>query len=491
MHLLSNRPSSLLGSIIFGRSALRCDSQRASASGWRVSVMRLSRTSFVGLVLITLAMAGLPGLTGCGGGSSNNNASTPLSPSTLPQACSGQSLIGIDPGHNIAFIAIYALDAAHNAQLAVVDLTVGAASPIIATVSLVGSEEPISVVYNPSNQTMLAEARDPANRVHIYEISTSEVQVEGSIVATGLTDSGMSGGMVEDFKRNRAIVGGDTVLGLLDTSVSPPLWNPASIVNLEGMGITLDSIAVNSDTALLFISSLGANLLIDTSRVPLMMPVGFQIDPNESFSNGVAFDFKTNILFQSQMNGADSSYAFNFNTLNMEAMPAYASNVYIGGLGTLPPTGQGPGGLTVVNCVNHQGLVVDQFGQNLKLIQLPKLPPTGGLDNNGQPGSGTSPDAASAYTIAAALIPKGMVDGKPTQLGVVDNPSSLAIDPVRNLGYMLADTVPAAHPWMPGAATPLFLVRVALSNPVFGASPTGGVDHHTFWNPASAAIPMP
>ncbi len=147
-----------------------------------------------------------------------------------------------------------------------------------------------------------------------------------------------------------------------------------------------------------------------------MMPVGFQIDPNESFSNGVAFDFKTNILFQSQINGSDSSYAFNFNTLNIEAMPAYASNVYIGGLGTLPPTGQGPGGLAVVNCINHQGLVVDQFGQNLKLIQLPKARPAGGLDKNGQPGSGASPDAASAYTIAAALIPKGMVDGKPTQL---------------------------------------------------------------------------
>ncbi len=178
--------------------------------------MRLSRAGLVGLALISLAMAGLPGLTGCGssGGSSNNNASTPLSTGTLPQACSGQSLIGIDPAHNLAFVAIYALDAAHNAQLAVVDLTVGAANPVVDTVSLVGSVEPISVVYNPNNRTMLAEARHPANRVHIYEISTSEVVVESSIVATGLTDSGMSGGTVEDFKHNRAIVAGDTALGL-------------------------------------------------------------------------------------------------------------------------------------------------------------------------------------------------------------------------------------------------------------------------------------
>ena len=70
-------------------------------------------------------------------------------------------------------------------------------------------------------------------------------------------------------------------------------------------------------------------------------------------------------------------------------------------------------------------------------------------------------------------------------------PGSLAIDPERNLAYMLADTNQTPHPWDPGSATPLFLVRVDLSQPVFGASPTGGIDGNTFWNPASAAIPMP
>jgi hypothetical protein len=141
--------------------------------------------------------------------------------------------------------------------------------------------------------------------------------------------------------------------------------------------------------------------------------------------------------------------------------------------------------------VSHQGFIADQFGQNFKLIQLPRSPVKGGLDNNGQPGTKTLPNDSSAYTIAASVIPMGDVDGVPTQLGVVDDPGSLAIDPVRNLAYMLADTDPAFHPWDPGADTPLFLIRVDLSRPVFGASPTGGVDGKTFWDPASAAIPMP
>jgi hypothetical protein len=85
----------------------------------------------------------------------------------------------------------------------------------------------------------------------------------------------------------------------------------------------------------------------------------------------------------------------------------------------------------------------------------------------------------------------GDVSGMPTQLVAIDDPGSLAIDPERDLAYMLADTNQTQHPWGPGSPTPLFLVRVDLSQPVFGASPTGGIDGKTFWNPTSAAILMP
>ena len=68
---------------------------------------------------------------------------------------------------------------------------------------------------------------------------------------------------------------------------------------------------------------------------------------------------------------------------------------------------------------------------------------TDSLNNNGQPGSGTRPDADSVYTIAAAIIPKGLVKGTPVQLGVLGIPPGLAINPARNLAYLLADASPA------------------------------------------------
>jgi hypothetical protein len=440
--------------------------------------------------LLALAMCQAIALMACGSDNNSPSASPTPTPVPFPQACSGQSLIAIDPVHNVGYVAIYQLDGSGDAQLAVVDLTVGAGNPVLKTIPLIGSVQPISEVYNPNGPSILAEARDAGNVVHIYEIDPASESVVSSIIAAGLSDTGMSGGMVENFVSNQAIVAGTSDLGILDTSTSPPTWNHASVIDLADMEITIDSMALDSFTGLLFVSNLGNNIVIDTGDAPLA-PIVFQIDPNESLSNGVAFDIGTNILFQSQMNKSDSSYAFNFGKVNLTASPAFANNVYIGGLGFLDPVGQGPGGMAIVNCVTHQGFIADQFGQNFKLIQLPKAQVKGGLDNNGQPGTDTRPNKSSAYTIAASILPVGIVSGRPTQLVAIDDPGSLAIDPERNFVYMLADTNPTVHPWDPGSTTPLFLVRVDLSQPVFGGSPTGGVDGITFWNPASAAIPMP
>ncbi len=96
----------------------------------------------------------------------------------------------------------------------------------------------------------------------------------------------------------------------------------------------------------------------------------------------------------------------------------------------------------------------------------------GGLDNNGQPGTKTRPNRSSAYTIAAESNPMGDVSGRQTQLVVIDDPSPLAIDPERNLAYMLADTESDAASVEPGSpATPLFLVRVDLSQSGFWCEP--------------------
>ena len=106
----------------------------------------------------------------CGSDNNSPSAAPTPTPVPFPQACSGQSLIAIDPVHNVGYVAIYQLDGSGNAQLAVVDLTVGAGNPVLKTISLIGSVQPISEVYNPNGPSILAEARDAGNVVHIYEI---------------------------------------------------------------------------------------------------------------------------------------------------------------------------------------------------------------------------------------------------------------------------------------------------------------------------------
>src|SRR5262249_54376076 len=137
----------------------------------------------------------------------------------------------------------------------------------------------------------------------------------------------------------------------------------------------------------------------------------------------------------------------------------------------------------------HQGIIVGEFGQNLKLIQLPPAAFSGAPNNNGQPGSGTKPDAHSAYTFSATVIPKGDVNGTPTQLGAVGDPNSLTIDPSRNQVYMLADTIPEFHGWQGGTTTPLFLIRMDMSKPVLGATPANAEGPQ--WTPDSVAIRLP
>jgi len=420
---------------------------------------------------------------------------TPV-PTPPPAACSGQGLIGIDPVNNIGYVPIYALDKSGNAQLAVVDLKVGAASPILKEISLAGSDQPLAVAFNPNNNTMLAEARSSAtNNITVYEISTSTQSVTNSVPATGLSQTGTGGGIVENADTNTAFVAGDFTLGLLDTSKSPPVWNPASVVSTDFM----DSFSVNSKTGIMFIASDSRNSIIDTTKSPLA-PISFT---SFATDDGNGFDIATNIALVSQEVGADTTTAINFATLSISAGSATAENVLVpsvcpGGAASCSnnqsgkaPFGEGPGGQAVINCSTHQAVVADEFGQNIKLVQLPSAPVAGALNNNGRPGSGTTPDAASVFTIAAAIIPQATIGGTPTQLGIVGDPNSLSVDPGHNFAYMLADTNPDFHEWTIGSTLPLFLVRVDLSAPVPGANPNGGVDGKTFWTPVSNLIPMP
>jgi len=456
------------------------------------SKSRAQKMAGLAVTLLALVAAGfLTILNGCSGGSSavdnggHHHPATPTPTAVPPAACSGQAILAIDPVANVAYVPIYTLDGSGNAQLAVVDLTVGATSPILKEISLVGSVQGLGATYNPNNKTILALGIDSSTNLKVYEIDTTTQAVTGSLAITGVTGEPSRGGIIEDFTVNKAYVAGYNQFAVLDTSVSPPTLDP-TITSVSPS--FYDSFSINIATGIMFISGDGTNAIVPLTTTPLV---------SENFSDafattdGNAFDPTTNILLLTNEVGADNSWVFNFATLDTTTPPATALNVAVPGLGTAPPLGEGPGGMAAINCTTHQGVVGDEFGQNFKLIHLPTAPITGAPDNNGQPGSGTTADANSAYTIAAALIPMGLVTGTETQLGMIGDPNSLAVDSGHNFMYAEADTDPNFHGWDPGSTTPLFLIRVDLSAPVLGASPTGGPDGHTFWTPTEEAIPLP
>jgi hypothetical protein len=343
---------------------------------------------------------------------------------------------------------------------------------------------------------MYIESETSLGGVEIVEVDTNTQMVTNVVPTPGLTGT-FFGGMLEDPMRNIAFVAGVNQIGILDTSMSPPVWNAASVVSTFGT----DSLSYNLNTHILFISADGiTNQTIDTTAAPPLVPMSFQ--STFGITDGNAFDVGTNILGLSQEVGADQIWAFNFGffaagTAPFVLVPPVCPSGGPGPcLSEMAPIGEGPGGQLVINCQTHQAVVMDEFGQNLKLVQLPVAPVggTGALDNNGRPCSGIPADTASVYTISETVIPKGLVGMTLTQLGAIGDPNSLTIDPANNFAYMLADTIPFFHSWTPGSTTPLFLIRVDLSAPVSGASPLGGCDGSTFWTPASpptAAIRMP
>src|SRR5713101_7402661 len=106
------------------------------------------RPQLFGFVALSLVMALILGA--CGPDSPSRSAKlapvtptpTPTpTPGPSPQICSGQSgsgqsLVGIDPINNVGYAPLIALDGSGNAQIETVDLTVGAASPLLGTLTL-------------------------------------------------------------------------------------------------------------------------------------------------------------------------------------------------------------------------------------------------------------------------------------------------------------------------------------------------------------------
>lgn len=478
-------------------------------------------------VVVVLALAFTGAFTlggGCDpcpkcGGHGRRTATVTATPSSTPtiiqRSSSGQGLIGIDTNRNIGYVPIYPFDNSGNSQLAVMDLNpTTTATPTATPTAVAGAVpaaagqtfkllkllslpatgenhtiQPIACTFNVITDMIFCEGRENDSTVNVYQIDAKTQNLINTIPAVVgpnvITQDGFFGGIIANPLNNTVVVAGTSSLGLLDSSTNPPAFVSNTFVDLSSSTGGTDSLSLNFETNLVLVSSDGSLAVVDMSqRPPVVSP--FQ---NSGFgtTDGCAFDTSTNMVIISP-EFQDTAFAFNFSELNLTQ--GTAPNVQVPGLGFTPPVGEGPGGQAVINGSTHQFVIADEFGQNVRLGQLPVTKITGAPDNNGQPGTGTQPDANSAFTIAAALIAQGDVSGTPTQLGIVGDPNSLTMDPALNFAYVLADTDPQFHSWSGGTAgstTPLFLIRIDLSKPVFGGSSTGT----TQWNPDQIVVQMP
>ncbi|MGZ5733726.1 MAG: hypothetical protein ACXWJA_16695 [Caldimonas sp.] len=378
----------------------------------------------------------------------------PAAIKTLPS----QGLIAIDTINNVGYVPIYTKDATGNGQIAVVNLDVAATNPIVKLISLPGTSTAIASNFFADNGRVYVLAANGAGNLFVHVIKASDNTVEFSVAATGVDFQGSFGGVIVDGKRQHVIVAGTSAIGLLDISTATPTWQAASVINVGGT----DSFSLNSETGVIFVSSDGSMKTIDSTVTPMTQRV---YADSLGTTDGVAFDSLTGLMvitpeFQ------DLAYV-----INMNEQPATgtgpAPKLSVPGIGFSAPVGEGPGGQVAVNVLTHQALVADEFGHNLRLVQMPTASITG------------APTAANAFTVAATILPKPMINGTATQLGMRGDPNSVTIDPARNFGYVLADTQPSFHGF--NVNFPLFLIRVNLAGAAVG----------TPWTPSMQAIQMP
>lgn len=381
-------------------------------------------------------------------------ASVPTALKTTPS----QGLIAVDTGRNVGYVPLYTFDGAGNAQFAVINLARSAANPVIKLISLVGSNRPVAASFNPENGMAYLEAATSGGAVKVYVVDGTQTAnadmalnypVVQTITMTGVTHSGMFGGIIANPLSKQVVVAGSYNMALLDISGVSAVQIPNTITSVSGT----DSIALNMTNGILFNSSDGSRQIIDTVVNPTLSSLAIYSFGSPGFTNdGIAVDPATDTWVLSQEVGSEQSFVFNFAgltaaTANTAPYLTIATNTWTS------PRGEGPGGQTAINVQTHQAVVADEFGHNFRVLQLPKTSYNG------------TPSTANAYHLASATLPKANINGTQTQLGIIGDPNTLSVDPVGNYAYMLADTNSNYHQWCVGCSTsPLMLVRVDLSS---------------------------
>src|SRR6185295_19559504 len=226
---------------------------------------------------------------------------------------------------------IYTHDANGNGQIAVVDLAVNAANPIITLVSLPGTSTAIASNFFADNGRVYVLAANGQNLV-VHVIKSSDNTIEFSVPATGLSFSGSFGGVIVDGKRSRVIIAGTSTVGLLDISTATPTWSAASVIQVPGT----DSISFNSETGVLFISSDGTMRTVDSLATPMTQRV---YQASLGTTDGVAFDILTGLMIITP-EFQDKAFVINMNELPATGT-APAPTLLVPGIGFSAPVGEG------------------------------------------------------------------------------------------------------------------------------------------------------
>ena len=167
-------------------------------------------------------------------------------------------------------------------------------------------------------------------------------------------------------------------LGLLDVSVSPPVWKPDLIFNINGT----DSIPFNSITGGLFNASDGRMQVTGT----LVSPMTKRSYSSHGLSMGTTVGFASDTLTALSIidpEFQDIRFVLLMNELSATTAAA-APGAKVNGLGATNTVGEGPGGPAAVILLTHQAVIDDEFGENLKLLQMPTIAPTRGALHSGR-----------------------------------------------------------------------------------------------------------
>ncbi len=270
-------------------------------------------------------------------------------PTPAPSSATGQGLIAIDTVHNVGYVPIYTLTSAGGAptnpdvvsvpgssQLAVVDLTIGAANPVIKLLELSSAVEPTGGAFNEKNGRVYEEGRLADGTVNVYEIDTTAQTVINTIPCPGITNAARFGGVIADPVRNLLVVAGTSTIGLMNTAVEPPVFNAASVVTVAGT----DSLSLNPTTGILFVSTDGTNQILNIATLPLV-PLSFE--STGATTDGVGFDSATNILLQSDEVGAGPRHRFQFRNARYNGDAGYRAEHWIQRTWSSPTNGRRAG----------------------------------------------------------------------------------------------------------------------------------------------------